>query len=819
MREYKFKEIENKWQNYWKQNKLFKANDFDEKEKFYCLIEFPYPSGEALHVGHLRPYTALDILVRKKRMENFNVLFPMGFDSFGLPAENYAIKTGIHPSVITKQNIERYIQQLKNIGCSFDWDRVISSSDPNFFKWTQWIFLKLFEKGFAYKAGMPINWCTSCKIGLANEEVVNGKCERCEGQIEKRYIEQWMLKITAYADRLIDDLNELDYIDVVKTQQKNWIGRSEGASVTFKLDVYNADIEVFTTRPDTLFGATYMVLAPEHKLVNKITTIRQKDSVREYCRQAARMSDLERTELNTEKTGVFTGAFAINPVNNEKIPIWISDYVLATYGTGAIMAVPAHDARDFEFAEKFNIPIKCIICPDSQETEKRKIAVEDVLAGKVCWTEYGKLINSSNNSGLNLNGLDVEIAKKKTTEWLKKNNLGDSTVNFKLRDWVFSRQRYWGEPIPLVNCSDCGCIPIPENELPLELPKVDNYQPSDTGESPLANITDWVNTKCPKCGKAAKRETDTMPGWAGSSWYFLRYLDPYNDNAFADMDKMKYWMEVDWYNGGMEHTTLHLLYSRFWYKFMYDCGLVPTSEPYKKRTSHGMILGENGEKMSKSRGNVVNPDDIIKDYGADTLRLYEMFIGPFEQVALWDTKGIAGIERFIRKVWNLAVNTKKTDCDLTKEQKRVLHFTIKKVTEDIDSLNHNTAISQMMIFINEFSKANVIPRKAIEEFVKILSPYAPHSCEEIWSIWGNENSIITEEWPEYKEEFIKQDKIEIAVQVSGKVRTRIIMAVDISREEMKTIALDNPKIVKSIEGKNIIKVICVPGRLVNIVIS
>jgi len=810
--------IEPKWQKYWEEHHTFRAVDFSEKKKFYCLVEFPYPSGDGLHVGHPRSYTALDILARKKRMEGYNVLFPMGFDSFGLPSENYAIKTGVHPRVITKQNIERFIRQLKSLGFSFDWERVFSTTDPDYYRWTQWIFIQFFKKGLAYKAKMPINWCLSCKIGLANEEIVEGRCERCGGEVEKRNIEQWMLKITAYADRLIDDLKEVDFLEKIKTQQINWIGRSEGAEVAFSLPGFDKAIHVFTTRPDTLFGATYMVLAPEHPLVPEITTPDQKEEVEVYIQQSARKSDLERTELSTEKTGVFTGAYAINPVNQEPIPVWIADYVLSTYGTGAIMAVPAHDTRDFEFAWKFGLTIHCINRPDETLAREEGVKVEDVLAGEACWTLEGTAFNSANDQGLDINGLPVAQAKEKTIQWLEKQGIGKRAVNYKLRDWVFSRQRYWGEPIPMIHCHECGWVPVPDEELPVLLPDVEKYEPTDTGESPLAAMTDWVHTPCPICGREAHRETDTMPNWAGSSWYFLRYTDPRNTEIFADRKKLEYWMPVDWYNGGMEHTTLHLLYSRFWNKFLYDCGLVPTPEPYQKRTSHGMVLGEGGEKMSKSRGNVINPDDVVAKYGADVFRVYEMFIGPFDQAAAWDTKGIAGIDRFLKKVWRLINETPLTDEDLASETAHVLHTTIKKVTEDIETLDLNTAISQLMICTNTLGKLEKLPRIAAEGLLKLLSPFAPHLCEELWSHLGHPESIAFEDWPAYEAKYLVKDDMTIAIQVNGKLRSRISVPKESDKETILNQAKADTKIQKYLEGKELVKEIYVPGRLVNLVI-
>ncbi|HCN24798.1 MAG TPA: leucine--tRNA ligase [Candidatus Marinimicrobia bacterium] len=820
MIEYDHKIVDKKWQKYWEENKTFQAIDFSDKEKFYCLVEFPYPSGDGLHVGHPRSYTALDILARKKRMEGFNVLFPMGFDSFGLPSENYAIKTGIHPNVITKENIDKYTKQLKSLGFSFDWDRVFSTTDPEYYKWTQWIFLKLYEKGLAYKQKIPINWCIDCKIGLANEEVVDGRCERCDGEVTKRSIKQWMLKITSYAEKLIQDLDEVQFLDKIKTQQVNWIGRSDGTEVTFSVDGITGDILVFTTRPDTLFGATFMILSPEHELVSVITTKEQKAVVESYIKDSAKKSDLERTELEMEKTGVFTGSYAINPVNNEKLPIWIADYVLISYGTGAIMAVPAHDTRDFDFAQKYGLKIQCINRPPQELAENEGIRVEDVLAGKACWPYEGQCINSSNaEADLDINGLNVEPAKTKTTKWLEEKGIGKKAINYKLRDWVFSRQRYWGEPIPLIHCRECEWVPVPEQDLPVLLPTVEKYEPTETGESPLAAILDWVNTSCPKCGKDAKRETDTMPNWAGSSWYFLRYIDPHNDSAFADEKKLGYWMPVDWYNGGMEHTTLHLLYSRFWNKFLYDCGLVPNSEPYLKRTSHGMVLGEGGEKMSKSRNNVINPDEVVERYGADVFRLYEMFIGPFDQAAAWDTKGIVGIDRFLRRSWILFTSNKKiVVIPPEKETLRLLHQTIKKVSEDIEKLRLNTAISQMMIFQNHLSNLNEIPKEVLQDYLILLSPFAPHFSEEINQLWGNQNTMAYKEWLVYDEELASEEEVEIAVQVNGRLRGSIIIAKNSKEETVSEQSRKIKKVNKHIENQTIIKTIYIKNRLINFVI-
>jgi leucyl-tRNA synthetase len=816
--DYDFRQIESKWQKFWEDNKTFRAEDFSAKKKFYCLVEFPYPSGDGLHVGHPRSYTALDILSRKKRMAGYNVLFPMGFDSFGLPTENYAIKTGIHPTIITEKNIKRFTQQLKSLGFSFDWDRVISTSDPEYYRWTQWIFLKFLEKGLAYKAKIPINWCISCKIGLANEEVVDGRCERCGGQVEKREIEQWMLRITAYADKLLDGLKGLNFLEKIKTQQSNWIGRSDGAELDFQVENSTKKIRVYTTRPDTLFGATYVVLAPEHDLVSEITRPEMREAVREYQKKSSKMSDIERSG-EKEKTGVFTGAFAINPTTDEKIPIWIADYVLTNYGTGAIMAVPAHDERDFAFAKKFKLTIKPINRPSEKDAKIAGIKIQDVLDTTICWTGDGTLINSANAQDLDINGLSVPDAKKKIISWLKERGVGEESVKYKLRDWVFSRQRYWGEPIPIINCPHCGQVPVPENQLPVLLPNIDKYEPSETGASPLATISEWVNIKCPKCGKSAKRETDTMPNWAGSSWYFIRYVDPKNDKCFASPEKLKYWMPVDWYNGGMEHTTLHLLYSRFWNIFLHDCGLVPESEPYAKRTSHGMVLGEGGEKMSKSRGNVINPDDVVKQYGADVFRLYEMFIGPFDQAAAWDTKGISGLDRFIKKIWKLFTETTIKNREETRDEARILHSTIKKVSEDIDSLDLNTAISQMMIFVNEFSKNDDLAKSAAEAFVKILSPFAPHIAEELWEKLENQSPVALQDWPEFDANLAKFDEVEILVQINGKPKIRFNAPAGSDKDNLAKFACENNEIKSAIDGKTLVKIVCVPDRLVNIVLK
>jgi len=812
MTKYNHKKIESKWQKYWEANKLFTTKDDFDKEKYYCLIEFPYPSGDGLHVGHPRSYTALDILARKRRMQGYNVLYPIGFDAFGLPSENYAIKTGIHPAITTEKNIKTFTKQLKSLGFSFDWDRVITTTDPRYYKWTQWIFLKMYEQGLAYKNKIPINWCKSCKIGLANEEVINGKCERCGGEVEKREKEQWMLKITKYADRLINDLDKVDYLEKIKAQQINWIGRSEGVQIKFQISNSGFQMEVYTTRPDTLFGATFMVIAPEHELVSKITSKDQKSEVEKYVENAKKKSDLERTELSKEKTGVFTGSYAINPVNQKKIPIWIADYVLASYGTGAIMAVPAHDQRDWDFAKKYNLEIIEVI----RGGDITECAFEDI--------EEGKLVNSGK-----FDGMFVREAIVKITKWLEEEELGKATVNYKLRDWVFSRQRYWGEPIPMVYCENCkktgaskdGWVPLPESQLPLELPKVEKYEPTDSGESPLATITDWVNTKCPECGTEAKRETDTMPNWAGSNWYFLRYIDPKNDKKLADDEKLEYFAPVDWYNGGMEHTTLHLLYSRFVYKFLYDIGAVPKgcgNEPYLKRTSHGLILGEGGEKMSKSRGNVVNPDDVIKEVGCDTFRVYEMFMGPFDQAIPWDTKGVIGVRRFIEKVWGIYSGQVELVDETDKELISLTHRTIKKVSEDIESQDYNTAVSAMMILVNKILEIKKIDKFVAESFLKIFFPFAPHVCEELWSNLGNKESISKEKWPEVDEQKARVQEVQLIIQVNGKVRDKIKVSADITEQMAEKKAKESDKISKYLEGHDVKNVIFVPGRLINFVI-
>lgn len=803
MKAYKPNEIEKKWQDIWDDKKVFEASDDKSKKKFYALIEFPYPSGKGLHVGHPRPYTALDILARKRRLEGYNVLFPIGWDAFGLPTENYAIKNKVHPKKVTEQNIARFKSQLKSIGFSFDWSREINTTDPEYYKWTQWIFLKMYEKGLAYKQEMPINWCTSCKVGLANEEVVGGRCERCGGEVVRRVKNQWMLKITEYADRLIDDLELVDYLDKIKAQQINWIGRSEGMEVKFGIKGKEDSLTVFTTRPDTLYGVTYMVIAPEHPLLNKYAdSIENIDEIREYQNYVSKKSDFERTELSKEKTGVeIKGLKAINPVTNKEIPIWISDYVLMSYGTGAIMAVPGHDSRDWEFAKKFNLPIVEVV----KGGDVQKEAYTD--------TEEGILVNSEL-----INGLTVKEGKKKISNWLEERGLGRRTVNYKLRDWVFSRQRYWGEPIPMIYCDECGWVPVPEDELPVTLPEVENYEPTETGESPLANIKDWVETTCPKCGRLARRETDTMPQWAGSSWYFLRYMDPHNDKELASKENLDYWSPVDWYNGGMEHTTLHLLYSRFWHKFLYDLGIVPTSEPYKKRTSHGMILGENNEKMSKSRGNVVNPDDIVNEYGADTLRTYEMFIGDFEKSVPWSENGVKGCRRFLDRVWRLQDIVVPGD-KYTKELEKNIHKTIKKVSDDYESLKFNTAIASLMTLLNDFNNQGKITYADFKTFLILLNPVAPHITEELWQILGFEGMLNESEWPKYDENKVKDELIDMPIQINGKVRGTVTVNVDDTQNVVREKVKENESIKKYLEGKNIIKEIFVQGKIYNIVVK
>ena len=796
---YNHKKIEKKWQKVWDDNKAFAASEDYSKPKYYALVEFPYPSGQGLHVGHPRPYTALDIVARKRRMQGYNVLYPMGWDAFGLPTENYAIKNKIHPKIVTASNVGRFKEQLKSLGYSFDWDREINTTDPEYYKWTQWIFLKLFKAGLAYKSEMPINWCTSCKVGLANEEVVNGVCERCGSPVVRKEKSQWMLKITEYADKLLEGLDDVDYIERVKVSQKNWIGKSQGAEVDFAVAGKEDKLTVYTTRPDTLFGATYMVVSPEHPMLEKYKDeIKNMDAIREYQEQAARKSDFERSELAKDKTGVeIDGIRAVNPVNGKEIPIWVSDYVLMSYGTGAIMAVPAHDTRDWEFAKKFNLPIIEVVAGGENVQEE---AFTDVATGKMI------------NSGF-LDGLEVADAKKKIIQWLEEKKLGTGKTNFKLRDWVFSRQRYWGEPIPVVHCEKCGYVAVPESELPLELPEVESYMPTDNGESPIAAMTDWVNTTCPCCGGPAKRETDTMPQWAGSSWYFLRYTDPHNKEALASPEALKYWLPVDWYNGGMEHTTLHLLYSRFWHKFLYDNQVVPCPEPYQKRTSHGMILGENGEKMSKSRGNVVNPDDIVNEYGADTLRTYEMFIGAFDLSASWSENGVKGCRRFLERVWKLQDIL--TDGDsYSADMETKMHQTIKKVSNDFESLKYNTAIAALMALLNDFAKKGSITKKEYGTFLTLLNPVAPHITEEIWNTCGYEGFLYEQPWPEYDEAKTVENTIEIAVQINGKTRGVVALPIDADKET--ALAKAKEAVADKLTG-TIIKEIYVPKKIINIV--
>ena len=806
---YDFTAIENKWQKYWDEHKTFHAENDYSKPKFYALVEFPYPSGQGLHIGHPRPYTAMDIVSRKRRLQGYNVLFPMGWDAFGLPTENFAIKNKIHPAIVTKNNVARFKAQLKSLGLSFDWDREINTTDPDYFKWTQWIFLKLFKAGLAYKKEMNVNWCTSCKVVLANEEVVNGKCERCGGEVVHKVKSQWMLKITEYAQKLIDDLDSVDYFEKIKTAQKNWIGRSTGAEVDFTTTAGDM-LTIYTTRPDTLFGATYMVISPEHPIIEKwADKLQNMDAIREYQAAAARKSDFDRTEMNKDKTGVkLEGVRAVNPVNGKEIPIFISDYVLMTYGTGAIMAVPAHDTRDWEFAKVFNLPIIEVV-KGGEDVQKE--AFTDCATGIMVNSEF-------------LDGLSVEDAKVKIKEWLTANGKGREKVNYKLRDWVFSRQRYWGEPIPVVNCEKCGWVALPESELPLKLPDVDSYMPTDTGESPLSTLESFINTTCPCCGGPAKRETDTMPQWAGSSWYFLRYCDPHNDKELASKEALKYWMPVDWYNGGMEHTTLHLLYSRFWHKFLYDQGVVPCKEPYMKRTSHGMILGKDPErpgeftKMSKSKGNVVNPDDVVKEYGADTLRLYEMFVGDFEKAAPWQENGIKGCKRFLDRVW--AMQEKVVPGDEYSDKLRAsMHKTIKKVSEDIETLKFNTAIATMMGLLNEIDAAGSLTRADYRTLLILLNPFAPHITEELYQVMGYEGVLNEQKWVEYDEKLCVEDSVEIVVQVNGKVKARFNAPVDCAKEELEILAFDLPEIKALTDGKTVVKKIAVPNKLVNIVVK
>ena len=803
---YNFKEVEEKWQNKWYDEGTFNAENSYEKKKWYGLIEFPYPSGQGLHVGHPRSYTAMDIIARKRRMQGYNVLFPIGFDAFGLPAENYAIKNHVHPKITTEKNIAHFTDQLKSLGFSFDWSRVVNTTDPDYYKWTQWIFIQLFKHGLAYKATMPINFCTGCKVGLANEEVVNGVCERCGSPVVQKEKSQWMLKITEYAQRLIDDLDDIDFLDKIKTQQINWIGRSEGAEAKFEIAGTNDYLEIYTTRPDTMFGATYMVVAPEHELIEKYKDkITNLSEVEDYKKKASLKSDFERSELNKEKTGIeIKGIKAINPFTKEEIPIWISDYVLITYGTGAIMAVPAHDDRDFEFATKFGLPIKQVISRDGKEEKLTEALTE---------TETGVMINSGF-----MNGLVPTEAIIKATEKLEKEKIGKKQINYKLRDWVFSRQRYWGEPIPMVYCEKCGWVPIPEEELPLTLPDIKDFEPGENGESPLAKQKDWIETTCPHCKGKATRETDTMPQWAGSSWYFLRYMDAHNDKALASKENLDYWSPVDWYNGGMEHTTLHLLYSRFWHKFLYDIGVVPTKEPYQKRTSHGMILGTNGEKMSKSKGNVINPDDIVEEFGADTFRVYEMFMGPFDQTAAWSMESIRGCGKFLDRVWNLQ-DIMTDEEDYSEKHEKMMHKSIKKVTNDIEEMKFNTSVAQFMTMLNEFVKDKYITKGEYKTYLQLLNPFAPHMTEELNRIIGEKTEISSKPWPKYDEEKTIEDEIEIPVQVNGKLKTTVSVPKDISEEDIKEVVSQNEIVIKAVEGKTIVKQIYVPGRIYNIVVK
>ena len=803
MESYNFKAIEKKWQDKWEETGAFHAETNSKKPKYYTMIEFPYPSGAGLHVGHPRSYTALDIIARKRRMEGYNVLYPIGWDAFGLPTENFAIKNKVHPKIVTAKNIANFTRQLKMLGFSFDWSREINTTDPSYYKWTQWIFLQLFKHGLAYKQEMPINWCTGCKVGLSNEEVVNGVCERCGSEVVQKRKSQWMLKITEYAQRLIDDLDDVNYLEKIKTQQKNWIGRSEGAEVKFKLSTGDEMI-VYTTRADTLFGATYTVMSPEHPLIEKMKgSITNYDEVLAYKTEAAKKSEFERTELAKEKTGVkLEGIYAVNPANGAKLPVFISDYVLVTYGTGAIMAVPAHDSRDWDFAKKFNLPIIEVVSGGKNVQEE---AYTDVYKGNMVNSEF-------------LNGLPVKEAIPTMIEWLEKQGLGKRKVNFKLRDWVFSRQRYWGEPIPLVHCDKCGWVPIPESELPLELPEIETFEPGENGESPLAKAYDWIETTCPCCGGKAQRETDTMPQWAGSSWYFLRYMDPHNDEALASKEALEYWSPVDWYNGGMEHTTLHLLYSRFWHKFLYDIGVVPTKEPYMKRTSHGMILGENNEKMSKSRGNVVNPDEVVEEFGADAFRTYEMFIGAFDQSTPWSQQGLKGCYKFLERVWNLQsiVNDEEGySADLEKN----INKAIKKVGEDFERMKFNTAIATMMSLVNDFSKKGSVTKGEYKTLITLLNPVAPHMTEELWLIYGNGELLSLQPWPKYDEGKTVDDEIEIVVQINGKIKDKLMIPAGLDKDGTQEAAMNTEKIKGLIEGKNVVKVIAVPGKLVNIVVK
>jgi len=799
---YNPKEFEKKWQDFWEEKGVFHAKNDFSKPKFYGLIEFPYPSAQGLHVGHPRSYTGMDIIARKRRLMGYNVLYPIGWDAFGLPTENHAIKTGIHPAIVTKSNVENFTKQCKSLGFSFDWSREVNTTDPAYFKWTQWIFLKLFEKGLAYKTEMPVNWCTSCQVGLANEEVVNGVCERCHGEVVRKVKSQWMLKITEYADKLIDGLDEVDFLDKIKAQQTYWIGRSEGAEVDFKLSGVDYSLRVFTTRADTLFGATYMVISPEHPLIEKFADkITNVDELRAYREEAAKKSEFERTEVAKDKTGVeIKGIRAINPVTGNEIPVWVSDYVLMTYGTGAIMAVPAHDDRDWAFAKKFNLPIIEVVGGGENVQEAAYTDVED-----------GTMVNSGF-----LTGLKVKDAIEKMKQYLEENKIGSRKVNYKLRDWVFSRQRYWGEPIPLVHCEKCGWVAIPESELPLTLPDIKDFKPTETGESPLAKAEDWINTTCPHCGGHARRETDTMPQWAGSSWYFLRYIDPANDKEFANAELLKYWLPVDWYNGGMEHTTLHLLYSRFWHRFLYDLGLVPTKEPYQKRTSQGMILGENNEKMSKSRGNVINPDDIINEYGTDTMRVYEMFMGDFSQAAPWSNKGVSGCRKFLERVWKMQEFMTDSE-EITPEYERDINLTIKKVSEDIEKMKFNTAIAALMTLVNTIYSKGTISRGDMKVFLVLLNPMAPHITEEIWFANNFGGYVHEQKWPVCDESKLVLDEIEVPVQINGKLKAVIKVNAEAEQDEIMEVARANELVAENLTGKEIVKVIFVKGRIFNIV--
>ncbi|MFO7937601.1 MAG: leucine--tRNA ligase [Kiritimatiellia bacterium] len=850
--EYNFTAIEKKWQAYWEKNKTFKAEDFvPGKPKFYCLDMFPYPSGAGLHVGHPEGYTATDILCRYKRMRGFNVLHPMGWDAFGLPAEQYAVETGTHPAETTEKNVNNFRRQIKALGFSYDWDREINTTDPSYYKWTQWIFEKLYEKGLAYVAEVPVNWCPALGTVLANEEVVNGRSERGAHPVERRPMRQWMLRITQYAERLLSDLDDLDWPEGIKEMQRNWIGRSTGAEVCFSLAGHDRDVTVYTTRPDTLFGATYLVLAPEHELVKAITTDQQREAVEAYVKEAALKSDMDRTDLNTDKSGVFTGAYAVNPVTGDRVPVWIADYVLISYGTGSIMAVPAHDTRDFEFARKFDIPVKCIISPDKKEAAAAGVSIDDVLSGEVCWTGNGVMIGSANKEGLDINGLEVADSKQRTVDWLEEKGIGSAAVKYKLRDWLFSRQRYWGEPFPVIHMEN-GCAGlVPVDDLPLTLPEMDDFKPSATGEPPLAKALDWLEYTDPETGMKGRRETNTMPQWAGSCWYYLRYLDPKNSEAAVDPAKEKYWMPVDLYVGGAEHAVLHLLYARFWHKVLFDLGYVSTKEPFRKLVNQGMILGlsykdergvlvpmelvemrsegafhrETGEKltefpakMSKSLKNVVNPDDVIREYGADSMRLYEMFMGPLESVKPWNTKGVEGVFRFLKRSYRMVTTQELTDEPLNDEDLRVLHATIKKVTDDLEAMSFNTAISQMMIFLNRFAGNNrKLNREAAEIYTLLLVPFAPHLGEELWEFLGHSGTVTYVSWPEYDDKYLKVAQREILVQVRGKPKARIMMDTDLDQETMRIIALKNDAVKAAVEGKKIVKVVCVPNRLVNVV--